>query len=646
MDQKPRRGVISGLSLKESKSGGKLMVRKNTKNDRPAEPLRGSKLSQMWLDGKKGSLHPAEEKLLEACASGQICVVGEVRPEKATKGNLIRAGFLRYLILGGCLNGQVHARGVQLQGAWIECDVGVHGDKELDLDASAIPQDFFILDCCIDGDINLIGATGWTVGLSGSSVNKIFADRLEIKGSVFLRSGFHSNEEVRLVGAKIGGQLDCSDGQFGSELDCHELSVAKGVFLNSSNPQEGKEFIAQGTVNFANATIGGNIECTKARINCKDRAFFANRADIKGDVSFDDARILGTVALTGAQIEGGLSFNRTRLNGKPSLQLRNSAIEGTLFWRDLKAVDGDVDLAGASCKTISFDRKSWQRDFDKPKAENNGDATSELPANGEAQKPEDKPAKRPDTKLDNFTYQGFNNLPSKADGKFWIDWLKVQPEEHLGNNFRPKPWAQLAGVLESMGYDGEAKKVLVEREWMLTRFMARHDPEDSTSSIFSFSWARVLWRRIWGWTIDFGYQPLKALWFLTLVILIGFGIFYWASLQGIMAPTHPLIFKEARVGGSIDKVCARNWVWFEEEKCSTQMPTEYSEFASFFYSADVALPIINLRQQEDWSPRVVDHNGKRIWSGYAVRLWEWLATVLGWVLSLMFVSAVGGFIRR
>ncbi len=606
------------------------------KNDKSAEPLRGSKLSQMWLDGKKGKLHPAEVKLLEACRRGEDCVVGEVRPEKATKENLVRAGFLRYLILGGCEDGPVHARGVSLNGAWVECEAGAN---KLELEAVKIITDVFLQDCNIVGNIILRSASGQKIGLDGSCVEAIIADGIKLSGDLFMRDGFLSTGDVKLVGAKIGGQIGCRDGKFENDLDCHEVEIGGGVYLNSSNPSESKEFIAQGTVNFANATIGGNIECNKARFNCKDRAFFANRADIKGDVSFDDARILGTVALTGTQIEGGLSFNRTRLNGKPSLQLRNSAIAGTLFWRDLKAVDGDVDLAGASCKTISFDRKSWQRDFEKPKAENNGDAASELETNGEEQK-------RPDTKLDNFTYQGFNNLPSKADGKFWIDWLKVQPEEHLGNNFRPKPWAQLAGVLESMGYDGEAKKVLVEREWMLTRFMARHDPEDSTSSIFSFSWARVLWRRIWGWTIDFGYQPLKALWFLTWVIFMGFGIFYWASLQGIMAPTHPLIFKEARSGGSIDKACARNWVWFEDEKCNTQMPTEYSEFASFFYSADVALPIIKLRQQEDWSPRVVDHNGKRIWSGYFVRLWEWLATVLGWVLSLMFVSAVGGFIRR
>lgn len=119
-----------------------------------------------------------------------------------------------------------------------------------------------------------------------------------------------------------------------------------------------------------------------------------------------------------------------------------------------------------------------------------------------------------------------------------------------------------------------------------------------------------------------------------------------------MAPTHPLIFKEARVNGNgeqagqIDPICAKNWVHFLDTKCKSQMPSEYSEFSSFMYSADIALPVVNLRQEDDWSPRVVDQQGNTILSGHLVRIWEWIAIVLGWVLSLMFVSAVGGTIRR
>lgn len=604
------------------------------------EPLRTSTLAQMWLGGVKGKLHPAEEMLLDACRRGQECTIGEVRPEKATKENLIRAGFLRYLILGGCEAAPVHARSVKLGGAFVDCDAENVEQSELDLEAIIIPRDISLTNCKIDGGVNLRDASCRSVDFNGSEIVRISASRISVKGSVILSDGLYAHGEVCFTGCEIDGQLCCDNGHFGGGLIGQGSVIGNNVLLRSTATNGDDKFVAYGTVNFANATIGGNIHCDKGHFLCKDQAFFANRAYIKGDVSFEDALIVGTVALTGSGIGGSLAFNRTRLNGKPSLQLRGSKIAGTLYWRDLKAVDGDVDLGGASCNTISFDPRSWMRKFEGQVSENNIKAENE----------DTPPTKRPSTKIDNFTYNGINNPPDKADGKFWIEWLKVQPEDHLEKKFRPKPWTHLAGVLVSMGYEGEAKKVLVEREWMLTRFMARHDPEDSTAGFISFNWARVMWRRIWGVTIDYGYQPLKALFFLTAVIFIGFGVYYWASLQGIMAPTHPLVFKEARLNGeggkgTIDKYCAQNWVWLDKN-CARQVPSEYSEFASFFYSADVALPIINLRQQEDWSPRVVDHEGVRIWSGYFVRMWEWFATVIGWALSLMFVSAVGGFIRR
>lgn len=605
-------------------------------------------LSQFWLENTEGKLYPAEQKLLAACQTGDACQVGgredAPRPEQVGADNKVRAEFLRYILLGGCDACAVHPRGISLRGAFIVCAEQASGNRELDLSAARIPYDFSLINCTLEGDVNLQGSSTGTMQFSGTGIGSFKSSQLRVHGSVLLNDSFHATGDVLLSTAKIEGRLDCSDGRFDGLLDCHECVISKGVYLRSCDTKMSKEFIAHGTVNFANANIMGNLQCEKGRFLCKDQAVFANRAKIGGDVSFDEARMVGTVGLNGADIGGGLSFNGTKLSGKPSLQLRGGNIAGTFFWRELRAVEGDVDLAGANCNTMSFDRKSWFREFEKSEAKS-ADTSKTAKAENE------KPAKLPSTKLDNFTYNGFSNPPEKANGKFWIEWLGVQPVDHLSNKFRPKPWSQLAQVLDTMGFEGEAKKIRVEREWLLTRFMAHHDPENSSASYFSFNWLRVMWRRIWGLTIDFGYQPMKALLFLTVIIFAGGGVYWWAAHQGIMAPTHPLIYKEARLNaagkaGAIDEICAENWVYFKHENCSAQMPAEYSEFMALMYSADVALPIINLRQQEDWSPRVVDHTGKPILSGHLVRWWEWTVTVLGWILSLMFVSAVGGFIRR
>ncbi|MEM8690115.1 MAG: hypothetical protein AAGF81_22520, partial [Pseudomonadota bacterium] len=138
----------------------------------------------------------------------------------------------------------------------------------------------------------------------------------------------------------------------------------------------------------------------------------------------------------------------------------------------------------------------------------------------------------------------------------------------------------------------------------------------------------------------------KAVLYLIFMIFLGTGVFWVAAHQGAMAPTSALIYNQARGDGNIPKDCAANWTRLAGA-CKTAMPAEYSEFDPFWYSMDVAIPLVNLRQQEDWAPRVTHYEtGDRDWLGWWVRLWEWAETLAGWLLSLLFVSAVGGLIRR
>ncbi|MEO0908819.1 MAG: hypothetical protein AAFX96_00380, partial [Pseudomonadota bacterium] len=87
-------------------------------------------------------------------------------------------------------------------------------------------------------------------------------------------------------------------------------------------------------------------------------------------------------------------------------------------------------------------------------------------------------------------------------------------------------------------------------------------------------------------------------------------------------------------------------VYFPDENCGSAMPSEYSEFQSFIYAADVALPVVNLRMEDDWAPRVVHTDGTSNSIGWWVRTFEWFLIAAGWILSLLFVSAVGSSIRR
>ena len=103
--------------------------------ERPAKAAFGRQLSDLWLDGEEGKLHPAEMKLLECAARGEACALGHKRPAYPTDANRIRAELLRFIILGGDYENPLHEAGVILIGAWVECE-----SERLDLEGCDVPE--------------------------------------------------------------------------------------------------------------------------------------------------------------------------------------------------------------------------------------------------------------------------------------------------------------------------------------------------------------------------------------------------------------------------------------------------------------------------------------------------------------------------
>ena len=638
---------------------------KNTKAilDQLPDHSRGAKLSDFTKATKEfpEGLSPAEKKLLHACTRGEECVIGDgTRPTSAARENKLRASFLRYLILGGCDDVPIHRKGIVLVGAFIDCP-----NDKLDLDSTDIKQDINLVNCSLDGSVNLLGAKCQTLSLQGSSIKGLIADRLQTSGGVFLRNGFQAIENVRLLGAKISGDLSCTGGKFNGlpySLTCDSAEIGGNILLKNRFLASGKirlfgvkikldltcrdgkfldslsvpnafiggnvwldeGFQIKGTVGFRNAEIGGNIICSGATFHNKDKAIQANKATIKGNVILGNCNSAGGFSFQGADIGGDFSASGATISAKKSIEFRNANIAGTLHWRDIEHAPGMLDLGGATVKTLNMDEESWQ-----------------------------KPAS---IKLNNFTYQGFSDLEEGANSEYWTHFLEQQPKADLTNKFRPMPFEHLANVLQAIGLDEEAKNIRIERQKRQTQFMAKHDPDryyldrQGNKHIKIMHFLTVFWRKwIMATFIDYGFRPGKAALYLTSLILIGWLVYFSAANKGIMTPTHPLIFKEAINGGFIPQKCADNWVYFPEpiaDKCTEAMPSEYSEFQSFIYAADVALPIVNLRMENDWAPRVVDVKGKRDWFGWWVRTFEWFSIFSGWMLSLLIVSALGGIIRR
>lgn len=204
-------------------------------------------------------LKPAEKKLLDAAKIGKFANIGGVRPKNITKYNLVRAEFLRFMILGGDKYAPVHERGVLLQGAYVKGNLDLFGAK---IDNAIALYNCF---CSI---VNLQDSKTRSITFEGSRVNSIIADRINIDGSLFLRKMFLANRNVRLTGAVIGGDVDLSGGLFKGVfskncITCDGIEVKGDFAVRNGTVFEGGVSLSSGNL----YKINDNIESWPDIIN-------------------------------------------------------------------------------------------------------------------------------------------------------------------------------------------------------------------------------------------------------------------------------------------------------------------------------------------------------------------------------------------
>ena len=175
----------------------------------------------------------AEKKFAECVSHGRPCRLGESVPQMGHDGNTIRAKVIRFFAYGGDAEIPVRGSSIHLQGAWIS---GGNGDL-LDLTYANIPGGLIFMDCHFEVAVSMLHAECKGLHMNGSHMaGCLRADGLKTEGDVHLSGGFSASGGVRLVGAKIGGSLDCTGGKF--EIDDPEgnaliaqMAKIDGTFL-------------------------------------------------------------------------------------------------------------------------------------------------------------------------------------------------------------------------------------------------------------------------------------------------------------------------------------------------------------------------------------------------------------------------------
>jgi hypothetical protein len=481
----------------------------------------------------------AEKKLAEAARTGEVCVLGEQAPDEGAEENTIRAGFLRFLALGGDETAPVYEKGVRLKGAFIE--------GQLDLEGVKLPFDLLLWECCFDAPITLRSARCRTISLDGSRVVGFDGDRLQLDGSLFLRQ-VHATGEIRLLGARIANDLDCGGGRFKNEggiaLFCDSAEIGGNIFLN-------RDFHATGVTNLFGARITGQLDCTGGR--------FENAGGLA--LGCDNAKISGGLLFRGqTSVQGAISFAHAEvatLGDDPSLWPENSLhLEGFRYQRITSTSPLDA-------KT----RIAWlykqQREF--LEGENFALQPWMHLAKVMREQGHFRDAAEVDISRENLLRRAGRIAVLPAPRRWWAYfWTPANP---TGNYDTPNSTFEQAKLLPNI--------VPWVLHWFYGVFAAYgHKP------------IRVLYVAV-------------AIWFCLGAFYDCAGskaAFGPSNALVYQNPVYEHCRPEASATPANGKAKIGNWT-----KCPN-LPGEYTSFSALAYSLDLILPVVGLSQANDWTP--------------------------------------------
>lgn len=529
-----------------------------------------------------GLLSDAENKMLRAAITGDFAFCGPNENDDDPHNNPssgedwgpqreIPAELLRWLCVDKTAETYVDPQGIRIHGAKIS--------SSLNLSFASVRFALGFRRCRFSDSIWLVSARLPSLTLSGSSTQKITADGAKFQYSLFLNDGFSATGAVSLWGAQIDGNLVCGGGVFknpwqngilksGMALLAARASVKGGVHLRNG-------FVAEGQVSLQGAQIDGDLDChggtfkdpTQANVPSSGTALSAENTIVKGDTFLGDGFVAeGKVNLLGAQIDGDLNCDGASFR---SMVMQRAVVKRALFWRNIKTpLEVELDLQNASAGSLADHQESW-------------------PAAGKLL-------------LDGFTYGRIAEGPK--DSKTRLKWLGQQV------SFSPQPFRQLAKVLREEGDDDGARRVMYEME------KRKHQEREQR-------WLSRLWNPVFRWTIGYGIYPRRAVWWLLLLVALGWGIYSYGYFSGAMTPT--------------------NQETYNELHNKKRLLLHYPHFYALVYSAENSFPLVNLGQKESWAP---DPNQEGL--AGRLRLFRWIQVLLGWALATFFVAGVTGVARK
>jgi hypothetical protein len=256
--------------------------------------IRENKLVELARERFGSEPREAERRVLRDSASSEDVP----EPAKDAERPVVQAAFLRWLATDPEAAQQIDPKGLRVYAATLEGDLELQGCR-------VYPTLNF--HCCeFPGRIILFSAETRGIYLFDSSVaGAISVDGAILHGLFFLKNSRFQGE-ISLIGAKIGGQLNCKGAKLmaaGNALTADGAEIGGGVFLDEG-------FESAGKIRMVGATIGG-------------------------DLTFRVAKVA-------------------------EVSCQNATVKGDLIWQGIEQSERThVNLAGARVRNLRDDLKSW-----------------------------------------------------------------------------------------------------------------------------------------------------------------------------------------------------------------------------------------------------------------------------------------------
>lgn len=411
-----------------------------------------------------------------------------------------------------------------------------------------------------------------------------------------MRDGFKANGEVRLPGAKVGGQWVCDGGKFLRKgkncLNADGIEVGGDLFMQKGQ----KGFEARGEVRLPGAKVGGQWSCNGGKFRREGKICLnADDIEVRADLFMQSGfEAKGEVRLLGAKLGKGVYVDH--LDSVCKIDLSHAEIGDRLNLSVHE--ESNIDLSNVSVAVLDL----------TPMRSDTTDASF---------------------KLVGLAYDNIDIGESIASGskeaKDVIERLIRLLARSDAETHYPQPYRQMVRALREHGYQHEAIQVAI----------AKRGADHVSKSRDPKNWAT----RFRSWLIKkltgCGYYPQKVLRVWLYVMAAGIAVYYIWGAQDTMAPSEGDVL-----------------VW-QVEHGQGNLPIGYPPYISWLYALDEFIPIIDLGQADRYRPSPDRLAGKvPIFGSCGPKAGDFLLVVdvvldlLGWVLASLLIAAYSGLIRQ